>query len=331
MDKFTTTFITAEKFPLVVKPRDSTITFKDFVSEVSKNQKFFKDNLLKYGAVLFRGFPIEKAEDFQAVIDSMGTGKCVDYIGGDSPRNKVKGNIYTSTEAPPYFKIPLHNELSFVKYFPSHIYFFCETPSPVGGETMIADARKVYQAVREDVKNRFVNHGLKYVSRYYSKSKLLDILNKSHKTWMTVLETTSKEEVEQKCKQNEFGFKWNKNDWLEINQVRPGMINHPETGEKVWFNQAHLYDYNPRLLGWKNYFGAKLVYCRKHTKHHEVFFADGTSIPRKDLYHVMDVLDSQTVAFPWQKGDVLALDNVLSMHGRNPFEGKRRILTAMTR
>ncbi len=334
MDSFTTTFITKQRFPLVVQPKDSTRPLAEQLKAIREHQKQFKEHLLTHGGILFRDFPIQSADDFASVIDAMGTGKCVDYIGGDSPRNKVKGNIYTSTEAPPSFKIPLHNELSFVKYFPSHIYFFCETPSPVGGETMIADSRKIYHAVDKNVKKRFAEKGLKYVSRYYSRSKLMDFVNKiqrGHKTWIEVLETASKVEVEKKCRDNEFDFQWHKNDWLEINQKRPAVILHPETGEQVWFNQAHLYDYNPRLLGWQKYFGAKLVYCRKHTRHHEIFFADGTNVPRKDLYHILDVLDENTVAFPWQKGDVLALDNVLSMHGRMPFSGKRRILTAMTR
>ncbi len=44
----------------------------------------------------------------------------------------------------------------------------------------------------------------------------------------------------------------------------------------------------------------------------------------------MDTLDRNTVAFPWQRGDMLMLDNVLAMHGRATFAGRRRILAAMT-
>jgi alpha-ketoglutarate-dependent taurine dioxygenase len=131
------------------------------------------------------------------------------------------------------------------------------------------------------------------------------------------------------CRENDFSFKWNRNNWLQISQTRPAVMAHPETQEKVWFNQVHLYDFNPKLMGIGRYIGAKLFYCQKHTKLHEVFFADHSEIPRSDIYHIMDVLDANTVSFPWQKGDLLVLDNVLAMHGRAPFTGKRRILTAM--
>lgn len=331
--EFTTKFITPENFPLVIEPGNKRSSFTDFLKLLQEKNGYFKEQLLKHGALLFRHFPIHSAEAFGAMIKSLNTGKFIDYIGGDSPRKKIKQGIYTSTEAPPTFKIPLHNELSFVKNYPGHIYFYCDIPPKEHGETIIADARKVYKAIDDEVKKRFTQKGLQYVSCYYHKSPLMDFINKiapSHKKWKDVFESEDKLDVEKKCYENEFAYKWNKNDWIQISQVRPAVISHPLTDEMVWFNQAHLFDFNPKFLGFWKYLCTQALYCRKHTKLHQVFFADKTRIPREDLYYIMDVLDKNTVYFPWQKGDVLVLDNVLSMHGRAPFNGKRRILTAMT-
>ena len=333
MDQLKTKFITSEKLPLVIEPADKKTTLADLLSLLETKNGFFKENILKHGGILLRNFPIQTEADFAQVIRKANTGNFIDYIGGDSPRTKIVDGIYTSTEAPPSIKIPLHNELSFVKNYPSHIYFFCAHPPQEKGETIIADARKVYQDVNPDVKKRFIEKKIRYVSCYYYKSELMNLLNKvqnSHKSWTTVFETDRKPEVEKKCRENEFAFKWNKNDWIQISQVRPAAIPHPETKEMVWFNQAHLFDFNPKLLGWWRYIGAKIFYCRKHTRLHEVFHGDDSPINRNDLYHVLEVLDKNTVYFPWQKGDVLILDNVLAMHGRATFTGKRRILTAMT-
>lgn len=40
--------------------------------------------------------------------------------------------------------------------------------------------------------------------------------------------------------------------------------------------------------------------------------------------------EAEEVAFPWQPGDVLVVDNMLVSHGRRPFSGERRILVAMS-
>lgn len=328
-----TKFINQQKLPVVIEPV-RPLSFEEFLDYLRENREALVQKSLTFGGLLFRGFPIVGPDGFNATIDALGFGKPLNYVGGDTPRDKVKGKVYTSTEAPPSLMIPLHNEMSFVKYYPRHIYFYCDTPAQEGGETIIADARSVYKGIDPTVKEYFVEQGLKYISNFYGKSWVLDLVNRyrrAHKTWMDAFETESKTEVEKLCKANEFGHKWTKKDWLQVIYETPSVIAHPETGERVWFNQAHLYDYNRRLLGFWNWVGARLLYLRKDTVMHEIYYGNGAAIPKKNLYHVMDVLERETVRFPWQKGDVMVLDNILTMHGRAPFSGKRRILAALTR
>ena len=320
-------------FPAVITAHHSTFTFNDFLQQIGVHREAIAQLLLRHGALLFRGFPLQQASDFSAVINSLRLGNFVNYIGGDSPRDKVEGGVYTSTEAPPALHIPLHQELSFMKNFPRHIYFFCETAPNKRGETIIGNARKIYHDIHPAVRDRFERKNLTYTSNYYYQSKIMRMVNRlqrSHKSWTEVFETQDKNEVEKKCLENEFSWRWQPNDWLEIRQTRPATLTHPLTNEKVWFNQAHLYDFSPRLLGWNRYVGAKLFYFRKSTRLHEINYADDSTIARSDLYHIMDVLQANTIAFPWQRGDVMVLDNILTMHGRAPFQGARRVLTALT-
>lgn len=332
MDKVKLYTINQELLPLVMEPINPSMSLKELNDHIKDNQSIFKELLLKHGGILLRNFAINDIDGFASVIDSLRLGNFVDYIGGDSPRDKIKGGVYTSTEAPPSVKIPLHNELSFVKNYPRHIYFYCGIPPEKNGETIIADARAIYKTMQKGVKDRFEKNGIKYVSCYYGKSRVMELLNKyqrSHKPWRHVFETEDKNEVEEKCRQADFDFSWH-NDWIKISQTRPACMKHEVTGEDIWFNQAHLYDFNPKLLGSWRYVAAKAFYFRPHTRLHEVFYANDSRIARSDLYEVMDNLDRNTIYFPWRKNDMLILDNVLAMHGRATFTGKRRIYTAMT-
>ncbi len=327
-------FINQQKLPFVIEPTNVRIGFTEFLDEIRQNKDAIIKNLHKYGGILFRGYPVHSAPEFNEVVSALGLGECLDYIGGDSPRNKVYDKVYTSTEASRDFKIPLHNELSYVKHFADHIYFWCDIPPAQDGETIIGDARKIYNDMDAEVRKRFEERGLKYISRYYHKNKIIDFINKfqpGHKTWMTSFEAKTKAEVEEKCRKQEFEFKWLPKDWLQIERTRPSTHTHPHTGEKVWFNQAHTFDFNPKFLGPWRYIGSKIFYSIPDTLVNEVHFADGGKIPREDMYHILDTLDKNTIKFKWQHGDVLVLDNILAMHGRAPFKGKRRVLTALTK
>lgn len=326
-------FEITDEFPTYIVSKNP-LQFKDFIHELREHAHEWKEILLQKGALIFRGFPIHSADDFYQFIEALQLGSLVNYIFGDSPRNKVDNKIYTSTEMPAHFNLPLHQELSFVNQFPHHIYFYCQTPSERGGETTLGDARAIYQTLDPKVARRFQEKKLTYISHYYYNDKLLTLINRfvrSHKSWMEVFETNDKALVEKLCQSDDVEFEWLKSDWIKLKQHRPAVLTHPITQEKVWFNQAHLYDFNPKLLGLFHYLTTKLIYARPSTRLHEVTFSDGSSIERADLYHILDVLKEKTVKKTWQKGDVMVLDNILTMHGRAPFKGKRKILTALTK
>ena len=88
------------------------------------------ENLLTYGAILFRGLPLDSAEDFQLLFRSMGY-RPMDYIGGSAYREQVVSQVYSASDEPPECCIDLHNEMSYTptivkkvaNYFPSTALF----------------------------------------------------------------------------------------------------------------------------------------------------------------------------------------------------------------
>jgi hypothetical protein len=78
------------------------------------------------------------------------------YVEGQSPRTKVYDQIYTSTDYPANQTITLHNELSYTHNPPRKIFFFCEIPPQIDGETPITDCRKFHEKMNSKIRDRFV-------------------------------------------------------------------------------------------------------------------------------------------------------------------------------
>ncbi|STX28801.1 pyoverdine biosynthesis regulatory gene SyrP-like protein [Legionella beliardensis] len=305
-----------ESFPVVATLRKK-LTLASILENLLAYKQEFETLLLTYGAIIFRNLPVTEASQFAYFIEKLSLGKFFSYVGGDSPRSKLMDGIYTSTEAPPKIYIPLHQELSYLQTYPKHIYFFCEIEPATRGETIIGDAREVYKQLDPKLVARFQDKKITYISHYYQKSKLMDLINhfaRSHKSWLEVFETTDPEEVMQFCKKSNIELHWLGKNWIELKHTMSPLLQHPITKETVWFNQAHLFDFSPKLLGLLRFLAAKLVYFRRLTRLHEVTFADGDKISRKDIYHIMDILDKCTASIPWKRGDIMHFSDAWPGH-----------------
>jgi hypothetical protein len=103
---------------------------------------------------------------------------------------------------------------------------------------------------------------------------------------------------------------------------------HPQTGEEVWFNQAD--GFHPSALDEQSRQELLALYGSEDRFRLNVSFGDGSPIDPEALAAVRAVVREESRPHAWRKGDVLVLDNMLSAHGRRPFTGARRIVTAIT-
>jgi alpha-ketoglutarate-dependent taurine dioxygenase len=309
-----TSFLNSQKLPLVVEPV-SAASFKSLI-ETAKNQgEFLRKQLLRYGAVLLRGFQTENASDFERFARIFSERESFNYAGGASPRLALNDGVYTSTEYPAQFSLSLHNELSYSNIYPSLLFFGCLIAPESGGETTLGDSRRILQKIDPKVLELFIRKKLCYVRNLQAEKG-------SGYSWQEAFESDDKETVEKFCRKVGANFEWKPNDALRVSQIRPATLKHPTTNEEVWFNQAD--GFHSSNLGEE-----LLATLREDEVRLNVYFGDGSTIDSAMLEHIRAVLESETIPHRWQVGDILILDNILAAHGRTPFTGARKIILTM--
>jgi TfdA family taurine catabolism dioxygenase TauD len=145
-----------------------------------------------------------------------------------------------------------------------------------------------------------------------------------HRSWKDCFGTPDREVVEQACDSLGMSYSWCADDSLELVYVSAGFRRHDPAGADLWFNHIAVLHDNPRSLG----AGHALHGLFRKTGRalpHVVTYGDGEPIPEALVYELLDMLDTETIAFPWRQGDVMMLDNMLVAHGRNSFSGARDI------
>lgn len=295
------------------------ISIEDFVTYYKENESEVNEKLKLHGAIKFQGIQIDSPDSFQYIMNAI-SDEFSSYIDGNSPRIKVMDNVYTSTEYPNTQKITMHNELSYSNKWPSKLIFCCIVAPPVQGETLIVDGRKVLNEMDASFVDEIREKGVTYIRNLHNGMGL-------GPSWQNTFETTEKEEVEKHCEKLNIEYEWKSNDSIRLIQKRKGTLVHEATNEEVWFNQID--QFHPLHLGEKLYKELRRLYKNTYDLPMFVEFGDGTEITEDRIKHILSTMDSLTIEPKWQQGELLLIDNELVCHGRNPFEGERKILVSM--
>lgn len=294
-----------------------TLAGVNLVEWAVQNRAFIDRALYTHGVILLRGFAESTAVAFNRFIATTSR-QAAPYREPATPRIKVFGNVYTSTEYPPEHEIPLHNENSHCTSWPLKIYFMCIKPSETGGQTPFADCRRILQNIPQDVLAAFVERKWLYVRNFGSGMAF---------TWQKVFGTSSRDAVEAYCREHGMEFRWSGADNLRVRYTREAVKLHPVTGERLWFN--HGLCFNPISLG-PDLRDMLLQEATVDELAYNTFYGDGAPIEADVLALLIEAHRKETRYFQWQAGDILMLDNMLVAHGRKPFTGKRLILAGMS-
>ena len=299
--------------PCVVEPAVEGV---DLVAWAADHQPLIERHLLESGALLFRGFRLDRLARLEELIAATSQ-RPADYNEPATPRTQVSGGLYTSTDFPASKRIFMHNENSNCSNWPLKLYFQCVVAAATGGETPVADSRRMYQRLDKALVRRFEERGVLYVRNFGIGVGL---------PWAAVFKTDDRAEMESYCAQNGITPEWGEEDRLRISYRRHGVGRHPVTGDKVWFNHVSLF--HSSVIEEEAREGL-LAELGEEGLPFNAFYGDGSPIGAGELEEIYGVYEEEMVPVEWNEGDILMVDNMLAAHGREPYTGERRVVVGM--
>ncbi|GAB2250125.1 hypothetical protein Droror1_Dr00013484 [Drosera rotundifolia] len=299
-------------FPLILSPVTSDISFTE---AIKAHKPWLQSWLLEAGAILFRGFQVDSSSDFNDVVEAFDF-KELPYVGGAAPRNKVVGRIYTANDSPPDQKLPFHHEMAQVLEFPSKLFFYCDVEPASGGETPIVLSHVVYERMKAkhpEFVQQLEEHGLIY-TRILSEDD--DTSSAIGRGWKSTFLTDDKQIAEVRAAKIGTKLEWSGDVVKTVMGPVPAIRFDESRQRKVWFNSI-VFAY----VGWED--------ARNNDPTKAVNFGDGRALPAHVVYDCQQILEEESAAIPWQKGDVLLIDNWAVLHSRRSFVPPRRILASL--
>ena len=268
------------------------------------------------GALLFRGFDVPDALAFDAAVEGYGEpGFTYEDSLSNAVRTNVTTRVFTANEAPPTTEIFLHHEMAQTPLYPAKLFFYCEIAADKGGATPVCRSDWVLERLEREAPEfirKLEAHGVRYTNVMPGSD---DTGSGQGRSWRSTLSVADRLGAEARL--TELGYAW---EWLDEDALRattsalPAVRTLPD-GRKTFFNQLIA-----AFRGWAD---------SRNDPNRSITFGDSTAITSQDMTPAIAIADELTADIPWQSGDVALVDNFLAMHGRRPFEGKRRVLASL--
>lgn len=304
-------------FPPVIVDEGNYAAFDTatkFANVIRQNASAQLEHAAIEGALLFRGFPLATAEDFDEVVRAF---ELEPFTYEQSLSNAVRVNrterVFTANEAPPDVEIFLHHEMAQTPVSPRWLFFFCTSAAETGGATPICRSDRVFADLAERAPmwaDTLEALGLRYTTIMPGATNAGSGQGRS---WQATLKADTREQAETRLGELGYTWRWQPDDSLAATSPALPAVKRLADGTKSLYSQILA-----ARLGWQN--GERAV-----------SLGDGSPLPEGLADLIVSLAADHTVDVVWQPGDFAVVDNWRVMHGRRPFGGnlKREILVAM--
>jgi len=272
--------------------------------------------LASAGAILFRGFDVPTVEDFDAAVEAYGE---ENFPYKESLSNAVRINltprVFTANEAPPETSIFLHHEMAQTPVFPSKLFFYCNIAPEKGGATPLCRSDILLERLESFAPatvNKFADKGVKYTNTFPCMD---DPGSGQGRSWKSLLRSETRSDAEARLSSLGYEWAWREKDSLSITSPTLDAVRVLPDGRRVFFNQLIA-----AFRGWSD---------DRNDPSKSICYGDEMPVNVEDMSMAIELADELSYDLNWQDGDVALVDNFLVMHGRRPYQGKRKVLASL--
>ena len=269
----------------------------------------------KHGAVLIRGL-VKDVDGFDAVVQSLGL---ENFPYKRSLSNAVRINrterVFSANEAPPDVRIFFHHEMAQTPLFPRWIMFSCEVAPSAGGATPLCRSDVLYQRLKAECPEfakACEDKGLSYTNVMPGFD---DPQSGMGRSWQSTLGVDDKEGAESRLRELGYSWEWQDDDCLRATTPPLPAVVEMGDGRKVFFNQLIA-----AFCGWKD---------ERNDPSSAIRHGDGTKLDADAVTRAAEIAEEIAFDLHWQVGDIAIVDNMITMHARRPFEGKRKVVASL--
>ena len=288
----------------------------DLAAFLKANKAAVDTALDEAGTLLFRGFDVPDPQAFDAAIEAYGEpGFTYEDSLSNAVRTNVTPRVFTANEAPPSTEIFLHHEMAQTPIYPSKLFFYCEIAEMTGGATPLCRSDWVMDRLIADAPDfvaRLEAEGVRYTNVMPGAD---DAGSGQGRSWRSTLSVGSQDEAEKRLSDLGYSWEWREDGSLRVTTAALPAVRIVSEGRKTFFNQLIA-----AFRGWSD---------TRNSADKSITFGDGEAITAEHMAPAIKAAEELTALCEWQPGDVALVDNYTVMHGRQPYEGKRRVLASL--
>lgn len=273
------------------------------------------DDLSRQGAVLVREAGIRSADDATAAVEALNL-QAVTEIEPLARRERFGPTTYASLTWPAGSQMCMHHDGLLSPQPTEVLAVACLTAPDSGGETGLADGRRVMAAVPDRIAERAVAHGWRLTRRYAD-----DLIGLP---WQDAFGTADPEDALQRARTGGATAEWS-GQTLVSQRVLPAVQG---TDAPAWVNlmafasewtlDPAVHEYLVETVG-----RAGLPMATE--------YGDGSPLPLIEVKALEGAYDSVATTVTWRPGDLLLIDNMRTAHSRRAYTGTREMVVVHAR